>query len=325
VIEQSNNSWELILVDDGSTDGAEKAAVELAGSDPRISLIVRSAKEPKGASSCRNIGAGKAKGDYLLFLDSDDLLAPYAIQQRVDAVKNKPDAHWIAFPMLLFKEDLKDMRILMNVKTAENDLDRFLKRENVWTHPLWKKEFFIKALGGFDPACSSFQDWELNVRALIISDHYDFLSDIKPDYFYRQHENTISTKRYSPEYSDSLLQMLIKIFKLLKQSEKMNEERRNALAGFFTDVVLRYRFSDNPSKYVPGLEIRLKEAVNAGLVKLAESHLIYNYFKFHTFKIAYRSALYRKLVDKLYRNNFLRAYYVPHVTNQLKHSYNGEL
>ena len=69
VIAQTYKNLQIILVDDGSTDGTAQLCDELAAEDPRISVYH---KENGGSSSARNLGLGKAQGEYIGFVDSDD-------------------------------------------------------------------------------------------------------------------------------------------------------------------------------------------------------------------------------------------------------------
>ncbi|MEU6958669.1 bifunctional glycosyltransferase/CDP-glycerol:glycerophosphate glycerophosphotransferase [Streptomyces chrestomyceticus] len=82
VLEQSHRDVELIAVDDCSTDATGAIIDEYALRDPRLTALHQ--RRPSGAGPSRNAGAAPARGDYLLFLDGDDTLAPGALA-AVDA------------------------------------------------------------------------------------------------------------------------------------------------------------------------------------------------------------------------------------------------
>ena len=73
VVDQTDSRWELIVVDDGSSDGTAGIAEKWAKKDGRISLI---RQENSGASAARNAGLRAARSEWIVFLDSDDWLAP---------------------------------------------------------------------------------------------------------------------------------------------------------------------------------------------------------------------------------------------------------
>lgn len=77
VINQTIADWELILVDDGSTDSSQDICRQYQQQDSRIHLFVR---ENGGLSAARNLGLNQAKGDYVAFLDSDDLMVDDALE-----------------------------------------------------------------------------------------------------------------------------------------------------------------------------------------------------------------------------------------------------
>ena len=81
VLNQTVSDWEAVCVNDGSTDGSEAILEEYAGKDNRIKVIVKS---NGGLSSARNTGLDAAKGEYVLFLDSDDWLEPNALKTLAD-------------------------------------------------------------------------------------------------------------------------------------------------------------------------------------------------------------------------------------------------
>jgi hypothetical protein len=85
---QSHRAWELIVVDDASSDDT---AAWLAGlADPRIRSIRFDTRRER--AQARNAGRGAARGEFLLFLDDDDLLPPTALANHLAALRRHPDA-----------------------------------------------------------------------------------------------------------------------------------------------------------------------------------------------------------------------------------------
>jgi glycosyltransferase involved in cell wall biosynthesis len=74
VLVQTYTNWECIIVDDGSTDDSQLIINQYCKRDVRFKFYQRPETKAKGASSCRNFGFEKSKGDLIQFLDSDDLL-----------------------------------------------------------------------------------------------------------------------------------------------------------------------------------------------------------------------------------------------------------
>ncbi|HEV8082384.1 MAG TPA: glycosyltransferase family 2 protein [Chitinophagaceae bacterium] len=73
VLAQTYTNWECIIVNDGSTDATDQVATKLKSGDARIKYIK---KENGGLSSARNTGLNEARGDYIQFIDSDDIIHP---------------------------------------------------------------------------------------------------------------------------------------------------------------------------------------------------------------------------------------------------------
>ena len=86
IIHQSHSNWELIIIDDGSEDNTVKIIQEFISNESRIKLIERY-RDPKGAPTCRNIGIENSHGDYLIFHDSDDILASWCLESRLNYFK----------------------------------------------------------------------------------------------------------------------------------------------------------------------------------------------------------------------------------------------
>src|SRR5829696_1947350 len=71
---QTYSDWEAIVIDDHSTDETIAQTTAASSHDPRIRVL--SLTDKSGAPAARNLGIAEARGEYVIFLDSDDLLAP---------------------------------------------------------------------------------------------------------------------------------------------------------------------------------------------------------------------------------------------------------
>lgn len=99
VINQTYKNLEIILVDDGSSDGSERICDEYALKDSRIKLIH---KENSGVSSARNTGLDNMSGEYVAFVDPDDIILPVAIEKSVSAMLSN-DVDCVTFKCIYCK------------------------------------------------------------------------------------------------------------------------------------------------------------------------------------------------------------------------------
>lgn len=86
ILNQSFSDWEAVCVNDGSTDGSEAILEDYASKDSRVHII---AQPNRGLSAARNVGMDVAKGDYVLFLDSDDWLETNALETLANALNGE--------------------------------------------------------------------------------------------------------------------------------------------------------------------------------------------------------------------------------------------
>lgn len=225
IIHQSHSNWELIIVDDGSEDNTVKIIQEFISSESRIKLIQRN-RNPKGAPTCRNIGIENSHGNYLIFHDSDDILANWCLESRLKHFKENKNCHFLVFQTLIFHSTLLDSKTIWNKLNGDNDLIRFSKSDNIWqtSGVIWKKEALIK-LNYWDVSLKCWQDWELHTRALIKGFSYKKI-DVIPDNFYRKpeipNENSISNQKNMSEYWDNVASAVLKISNISPNNIKVN-------------------------------------------------------------------------------------------------------
>jgi glycosyltransferase involved in cell wall biosynthesis len=150
---QTCENWELILIDDGSVDETPELVKKYL-SDDRIKYFYQ---ENMGVSVARNSGAKLASGDYLIFLDSDDIFFP-------DLIKNIYEAEF-------YKYDLICWQVLKNIDGKEKiwkpkQLDGMynnIKATFLAGSICFKKSIFLQA-GGYDPKMSFGENYEFGMR-----------------------------------------------------------------------------------------------------------------------------------------------------------------
>jgi glycosyltransferase involved in cell wall biosynthesis len=93
ILEQSWERWELFLVDDGSDDGSTDLARAFAAQDPdRIHYLEHPGHENLGMSASRNLGIWNSAGEYIAFLDGDDVWLPRKLERQLAILTSHPEA-----------------------------------------------------------------------------------------------------------------------------------------------------------------------------------------------------------------------------------------
>lgn len=203
VLNQTYQDFELIIVDDGSTDNTEDIIKEFQKKDERIKRIRHD--KNKGGSAARNTGIKAAKGDYIAFLDSDDEWLPQKINKQIVIFKERSSKIGAVYTGFLYLDKygnrIKNAYIPRKKGYIYEDL---LLKNCVGTCStlLIRKECF-KQVGLFDEKLPASQDWDMWIR---ISRYYEY--DFLENSFvkYRVHFNQISTNLNSKVRAEMLMQ-----------------------------------------------------------------------------------------------------------------------
>ena len=175
VQEQTHTNWECVIINDGSTDDTTGVAERLAGEDARIKVIHQ---ENHGPSSARNRGLDVALGQYIQFLDADDIIAPGKIELQLNllAGARTPGLAYSDYrycdrdnPAVTVSRDrLEPPRF----KTSRPVLDLASRWETEFSMPIHSFLFdarFFKELGiRFDESLGNHEDWDCWMRIFVL-------------------------------------------------------------------------------------------------------------------------------------------------------------
>lgn len=162
VLSQTWKKWELILINNNSTDDTWEKLIEIQKNNPERAIIVLDEKE-KGAPAARNKGLYAANGEWVQFLDADDELLPQKIEKQIEQIHTGIDV--IYSPFVKIREN-NEKNIYHNDIDLENIWRAlFTSKIGITSSNLWKKETLI-AIRGWNPGYSSSQDSNLSFDLL---------------------------------------------------------------------------------------------------------------------------------------------------------------
>ena len=238
---QTYPRWEAVVVDDQSTDDTREAVAAMASRDERIRLFRRSG-EKEGAPVCRNIGWENAQGEYVVFLDSDDLLAEDCLEQRVQCMESHSGLDFAVFGTYLFDERPGDRKEVFNVPTDEDPLDRFLKLDLPWqtTGPIYRRSAVVQ-IGGWNEDLSCGQDVDYGVRSLCHDLKYRHNDSV--DYYRRTGASEgprVGEAPWSLENLPMRQKRVEATYRVLSETGNLTESRKLRVAGNLLHLAERW-------------------------------------------------------------------------------------
>ena len=200
VLNQSYKNIEIIIVDDGSTD----KSVELIN-DYHSDLIKIYSQVNSGQGKARNLGVEKAKGEWIAFLDSDDIWFVGKLEMQLEHCKNYVWSHTDYF----FIGDIIAPKTRSRDFVSNNPgyiFDSLIVENTIATSTVMIRKSIFLEFGGFNTSYRALQDWDLWLR---ISKKYDIGYYEKPIAEYRVHSTSVSrsTRRNFPYHMEIISQI----------------------------------------------------------------------------------------------------------------------
>lgn len=162
VLCQDLKDWEMLIVNDGSTDDTLKLALDFASKDKRINVID---KENGGLSSARNAGIKQAKGKYIHFLDSDDFVLQGFYSAIIDHFDSTENVDVIVSGYQYYSLDSGFFQIVEGQERSY-DLQDFLDGNIAPPVAFCLRTELIQSIENFDENLKSAEDWDFWLRVL---------------------------------------------------------------------------------------------------------------------------------------------------------------
>jgi glycosyltransferase involved in cell wall biosynthesis len=261
VLRQSFIDWEMIIVENHSSDDGPKIAKDYSSRDSRIRYFDAPA-EIRGPGSARNFGLEKASGDWVLFLDADDLVLPGHFENQVELIESQHDAGLIVCQWLQGRE-LQEGHTELKYPTKTADRESLLAAAIAFTpwvpHAAWVRRDFLGDGAAWDASLDSFihEDHVFWFRMLLKS---EVLYTNLPGVFYRDEAvGRRNTKSDLPKYLESMDRAVQANLRLLEVSgRQLGYAYRKNLMNLYLGL-LRFEFSAENISWKAKIKNRIQE------------------------------------------------------------------
>lgn len=224
VFSQNYEAYEIIVVDDGSTD--DLVTVLRPYTDK-----VRYVKQPNaGSAAARNTGLELAQGEYIVFLDADDLLLPGKLRQQVATLILKPHLGLVHSGWLFIDETGKVMGEESPWHDAPVlDLETWLRRKPIRMGAMMFRRLWLESVGGLDPDLRQSHDVDLIFRMALNGCQAEWV--FRPTMAYRVHSQS-TIRRNALKHREYVMRVLDKFFSHPNTPDDLR--RREPLSRFYT-------------------------------------------------------------------------------------------
>lgn len=239
-LSQTWKDCEVIVVDDGSTDNS---ATVLQHFDSAIRRIVQ---KHKGGNAARNCGLAVSTGQYIQFLDADDLLLPEKVTRQVAAFEGGADVIY---------EDWRPAKQTTGLsfraqRVVESGFhaDMIEALLGLWPMPppcafLYDRRIIDK-VGGWDENLTSAQDWDLNLRIALAGGVFRYIPGCNS--IYRRPSTVTVSTAPSPELHRNINHVLRNAENALAESGRLSRRYRTSIASSYFMLARAYRWNSAP-------------------------------------------------------------------------------
>ena len=279
---QSLLQIEFILVDDHSDDKTWSFMQDMATADSRFRILRKPERMPKGCQSSRNLGLAECRSETVVFLDSDDLLAPDCLEMRYRELSLQPEADILIGRQAMFWDSTGEMKWVNVPRPELHELDRCLDLYDPLDVPWVNGGVMIRTQRLKEKAIlwSTDYHWDdlvFHFLCLVngLRVHWMMYDTQLPDCYYRKHggEHYGGTLKTSEGIRNSA-DMMLWMKRELERSKEWTKSRRRRLARSYFHVCVLKLIDQRDFRIARQL---LEQARIDGLFEKSEALLIHFY------------------------------------------------
>ena len=186
LIKQTYGHWEVVVVDDGSSDATAAVVSSFVERDTRVRMVQQ---VNQGESGARNTGISLARHDWLLFLDADDWISTSYLEKGMDELRSDPNLDAVHSPWA--RVALDGTLVTEDYVPPTGDLFPTLAERVAFPiHACVVRRSVVEEIGRFDPTLRTCPDWDLWQRVARTGARFGLVRDVLA--YYRMHPNSAS-------------------------------------------------------------------------------------------------------------------------------------
>lgn len=254
--QQIYSNWECIIIDDESTDGIEGIVKEYTNTDFRFKFFKRPSSLQKGASSCRNYGFSLAKGEFVNWFDSDDVMLTDFISSKIRIFESKLEM--VISTGFIVDSVLENKKIIPVELKTNLYKDYVLWNLKILTPSILFRKQFLEGKKLFDINIYRGQESEFFSRIFFNLKEVEFKILNKPLFLYRQHEESktgLHAKSYVRKFMESQSYIALERFKNGLQLKDLD------LISYCYKSLLNYLFESIKNNHLKNVIYVLKNVI----------------------------------------------------------------
>lgn len=284
LLDQEYSDIEVIAVDDGSTDGSAAIVRRIAQDDSRVRLIQQA---NGGLSAARNTGIEHAKGDYLAFVDSDDVVEQSGFARMVETLQiTGSDFAVGSYQHLTGGKTVRPGVWIRQVhdhdrlQTSLEDFSACLANAVIWSK-VFRRSFWDNS-GLTFPVGVLYEDQEISTAAYCLAESFDIVKDSVIQWRIRETGQSITQQASAPENLSSRFDSAIRSLTVLQRYGRFDVREIRALQYLANNTFTLWHLADGDRKYFEILRDRLGEIFSmTSISKIRDQVSVYDKALYH--------------------------------------------